>query len=115
MTDLLFPGARGARKPMARPRRHVSDLSTTFVPRLPPGLLQKYMAKHHIQLPASGQLSNPFNGQGGGGQQQQQQESPPPLVNNWGDVSCNGWIQQSPARCSAGNYKVNCAKACSGR
>jgi hypothetical protein len=36
----------------------------------------------------------------------------PSLRNIWGDAPCQAWISQHSSRCSAGNYKANCAAAC---
>ena len=36
----------------------------------------------------------------------------PSLRNVWGDAPCQAWISQQSSRCSAGNYKTNCAAAC---
>ena len=39
-------------------------------------------------------------------------KAPAGPVNSWGDKSCTTWVITSPKRCSAPNYKQNCAKAC---
>ena len=39
-------------------------------------------------------------------------KAPVGLVNVWGDKSCTAWVTSDPKRCSAPNYKQNCAKVC---